>query len=270
MTEQKRALILYAADNDITLPTSHQWSLLERVVAILSPIERATRDVSAEASCASDVIPMYIAISRALRSVTDDSGVQTMKKDILKEIDTRFADVMKEPLYAVATLVDPRYRGKLLAASDLAAASKRLTELMENGDTAATGSAQPDASRADVVEPVAKRPRLDEASPLDLLEAELQADTAPSHYTAADEVAEYMRQPNIQRQLDPLQWWSINQSKFPRVANVAQRYLSSPSTSVPSERLFSSAGDLYSDSRNRLSGRLADKLLFIKHNLQHI
>jgi len=36
-----------------------------------------------------------------------------------------------------------------------------------------------------------------------------------------------------------------------------------------SEWLFSSAGDLYSDSRYRLSGHPADMLLFIKHNHRH-
>jgi len=36
-----------------------------------------------------------------------------------------------------------------------------------------------------------------------------------------------------------------------------------------SERLFSSACDLYSDNRNRLSGHHADMLLFIKHNHCH-
>ena len=35
------------------------------------------------------------------------------------------------------------------------------------------------------------------------------------------------------------------------------------------ERLFSSACDLYSDSHNRLSGHRADMLLFIKHNHRH-
>ena len=36
-----------------------------------------------------------------------------------------------------------------------------------------------------------------------------------------------------------------------------------------SERLFSSAFDLYSDRRNHLSGHHADMLLFIKHNRCH-
>jgi hypothetical protein len=80
MVEQKKALILYATDNDIQLPSNNQWVLLERLVYILSPIERATRDVSAESSSASDVIPMVTGIKRALQLVTDDSGVQTIKQ----------------------------------------------------------------------------------------------------------------------------------------------------------------------------------------------
>jgi len=67
------------------------------------------RDVSAEVSLASDVIPMYVAISRAVCGVADDNGMQTIKKELAKDIDARFGDVMKEPLYAVATLVDQRY-----------------------------------------------------------------------------------------------------------------------------------------------------------------
>ena len=111
---------------------------------------------------------------------------------------------------------------------------------------------------------------MQDASPLDLLDDELQAATVPSESTVADEVADFLRQPNIQRQLSPLDWWKHNEQKYRRVAHVARRYLSAPSTSVPSERLFSSAGDLYSDSRNRLSGHRADKLLFIKHNVKYM
>ena len=74
--------------------------------------------------------------------------------------------------------------------------------------------------------------------------------------SAADEVTEYMRQPNRPHQLCPLEWWKLNQQLYPHVAEIAHRYLSAPSTSVPSEQLFSSAGDLYSDSRNRLSAKV--------------
>ena len=55
-------------------------------------------------------------------------------------------------------------------------------------------------------------------SPLDLLDDDLQADAAAAEISTADEVADYLRQPNIQRQLDPLEWWRLNQQKYPHVA----------------------------------------------------
>ena len=57
---------------------------------------------------------------------------------------------------------------------------------------------------------------------------------------------------------------------YGRLSEVARRYLSAPSTSVPSERLFSAAGELYSDSRTRLSPDKAEMLLFIKYNISHL
>jgi len=45
-----------------------------------TPIERATKDVSAESSAATDVIPLVIGIKRALSQLKNDTGLQTMKK----------------------------------------------------------------------------------------------------------------------------------------------------------------------------------------------
>jgi len=42
-------------------------------------------------------------------------------------------------------------------------------------------------------------------------------------------------------------WWRDNAAQYPHTAKVAQCYLSAPPTSVASEHLFSTAGDLYSD-----------------------
>ena len=87
-----------------------------------------TKDVNAESSAATDVIPLVIGIKRALSQLTNDTGLQTMKKETINDMNTSFADVAAQPLYAVATLVDPRYRGKLFSQSEFSTAKQWLVD----------------------------------------------------------------------------------------------------------------------------------------------
>ena len=49
-------------------------------------------------------------------------------------------------------------------------------------------------------------------------------------------------------------------------ANLAEYYLTLPATSVDVERLFSTAGDILSNERNKLKPENASKILFLKEN----
>jgi hypothetical protein len=50
--------------------------------------------------------------------------------------------------------------------------------------------------------------------------------------------------------------------------DIAFKHLSIPATSVPSERLFSSAGDIISTKRACLGPDLASELIFLHGNLK--
>ena len=52
------------------------------------------------------------------------------------------------------------------------------------------------------------------------------------------------------------------------LARLARRYLSALPSSVFSERLFSEAGNLYEQKRNRLLPKTVEKLLFLHYNLK--
>lgn len=83
----------------------------------------------------------------------------------------------------------------------------------------------------------------------------------------ANEIDFYMKTARLDRTADPYKWWSANATKYPSLTAFAKIYLSSPGSSVYSERLFSEAGMVYEDKRNRLLSTNAEKIVYIHHNL---
>ncbi|CAM9886015.1 unnamed protein product, partial [Ascophyllum nodosum] len=60
---------------------------------------------------------------------------------------------------------------------------------------------------------------------------------------------------------DPLDWWRINAVKFPLLAALARRLLTIPASQAQSERVFSSAGQIVTQTRNRLSSENVELLV---------
>lgn len=84
-----------------------------------------------------------------------------------------------------------------------------------------------------------------------------------------DEVERYRSESNVALNADPLQWWKSHLDKFPKLSIVAQAFLGIPGTSVPSERVFSCAGDIVTATRSCLDPDLVDKLIFLKMNFRY-
>ena len=96
----------------------------------------------------------------------------------------------------------------------------------------------------------------------------------------SEELLKYLREPRLKmstvgasgvfHKSDALQWWRlVGQTKFPNLARLVRRVCATPASSVWSERLFSEAGLIYEEHRNRLGGLKCSKMLFMHHNLMH-
>ena len=252
----------------------HQWELMDKLVALLEPFEEITRQISSEDATLADVIPVVTALQMTLERHDNDSGVQTMKSVLLSDIKNRFTDMYDQLLFVVATVVDPRYKLKFFSDAQQHSVTQLLITEVRRIATPAT-----DTDSNSELPPATKRPRVEAASKLSVVMQEivshgLQTGGAQSNQTAAvsdkaeEQVRLYLVQPNIPLSESPTVWWRDNSRLYPQVSRVARRFLSAPATSVPSERLFSAAGHVYSDRRNRLLLEPAEMLLFVRENIK--
>ena len=81
------------------------------------------------------------------------------------------------------------------------------------------------------------------------------------------ELGAYMQSSTIDSEDDPLLWWRAHKTNFPRLSNLARKYLCMQATSSPSERIFSSEGNMISCERSCLKPDMVNKLVFLAKNL---
>ncbi|CAI6377067.1 unnamed protein product [Macrosiphum euphorbiae] len=81
------------------------------------------------------------------------------------------------------------------------------------------------------------------------------------------EIDKYLSENLLNRQEDPLKWYSDRQNLYPRLYEMVLRRQCVPETSVPSERVFSKAGLVLNAKRTRLTTDKVETILFIQSNL---
>ena len=108
--EQKMALAAYGANGNVSVLTSSQLDTATKVINILTPIEEITKNISADSSTISQIIPLVRGLMKVLAEQDDDHGVRNMKRKMLELLNVRSADIENVEFLALATLLDPRYK----------------------------------------------------------------------------------------------------------------------------------------------------------------
>lgn len=261
--EQKMALAAYCAENDsIQQLSTYQLGLVKKCVDILSPIEEITCSISARLASVSIVIPYIRVLIKTLEKNDEDSGVRTMKAQILHSLRSRFGGIEERKELAMATITDPRFKDKFFSGNIIKATIKEwVLEEMTNVTTVEVERQQESAPPKRMC-PL-KNPLL-----LDVFaEIILDSSDQDAGSSSTSELDKYLNDPLIDyKSGDPYNWWGQHYKEYPTISILARRYLSAPATSVPSEQLFSTAGDLYDEKRNRILPHLSEELLFIQNN----
>ncbi|KAK0149385.1 Zinc finger BED domain-containing protein 4 [Merluccius polli] len=146
LVAQKQAIAAYAVEHNLPATlNAHQWTLVENMLTILDPCEQLSRNISKATATAADVIPSIQALTRLLKqTVPTDHEVKTSKDTLLNAVQSRFGHVEEEPLYYLATILDPRYKDRYFTLASKRQATGMLREKLLENDGATAGATQPE------------------------------------------------------------------------------------------------------------------------------
>ena len=234
--EAVRTTLCLLDKNDLVLPEEKN-PFIEEVIKILQQLrESQQKNVSA-----SKILPLARGLQKLMTSYTDIGWMLAEK--LIAQISTRFGSNMEEKsVLAVATLLDPRL--KKIPFSNNGAVERMTRQIVNDATTLTTYNPQGQQTQT-----TSTSTSNDSITPNPVWEAfDIEAAESTSRQTptisTTTEVEQYFKQPVINRKEDPLEWWRNNVHVLPSLQKLAKVYLSTVATSVPSERLFSKAGEL--------------------------
>lgn len=263
---------------------SEQWTLTEDLLPCLQKIEIATVYFSEEEKISlSTVLPIVFGLADDLQPLPDDSiAVQSFKRTVKAAIMKRWNVEEISSILLISTALDPRFKlikhldeqtkaevtqlvisntERLVGDIDCTMADSDCTMVDDTQCTSVESSSQ---SFTQEQPPVIKKAK---KSALDIL---LGPEEDTRGRTIKDEVEAYLHEKVCARKTNVLEWWKLNEARFPNIAKLAKAVICIPATSTPSERLFSTAGHIVSKRRTCLNPENVDVILFLNKNLKFL
>lgn len=260
------ATIAVLKDKKVNLPTleADDFTMLEEACVFLAPFYRVTVELSAEKNVSgSKVVILIRQLMKSVKAGMKKKGLNAVSMSLgtqlLSGLTTRYKRVEHELLLSTAAFLDPRFKKYGVIDSE---AYKACKDHVHSKIVAMVHDENFDRE----LPPVTEIPEDD-----DPLWGQFDRQFAAHHATptssATIELRQYGEEPQIDRQLDdPLEWWRSREVVYPRIAKLARKYLSLVATSVPSERVFSTAGEVLSKKRNRLSSDNVQRIVVLHGN----
>ncbi|XP_078016760.1 E3 SUMO-protein ligase ZBED1 [Epinephelus lanceolatus] len=277
----------------------------EDIVKLLKPLKTATTVVCDEKEpTVSLILPLKYMIEQSMSPDENDSQtIANMKSAILLDISDRYSGDCHDMLQE-CTALDPRFRSlshlndeqresvyaqisqkaarlhlqrnqtsdtderetTRASASTPGAAAEQAVVMIETAQGAEQSQEEPvegERQMQDVTQPPpSKKTALE-----DLLgDSYTTLETEQSSRGIEMEILSYRSGIPIPLNSSPLEWWKVNAYAYPILAPLAKAYLCIPATSVLSEHVFSTAGDIVSAQRSLITPEHVDMLVFLKKN----
>lgn len=259
------SLILLQIPKAPTMLNAFELQIIKEFIQILEPFKSATTLICGENYVtASKVIPLVQMIKSKLQSFAPSTEEgHHIKKILLEEFTKRFKDIEEVTLAAISTILDPRF--KKIYFENKIACSRAINKISIaiNKIALKNRELKHSVETSNILE-CSTNKNTDFWTFHDQVVNNLN-NTKNSIDLDSNQMAEdlkyYLHQNLIKKTECPINYWK-NLSDSP-LSQIAMRYLTVIATSVPSERLFSKAGRIMSESRNRIKGKHLQALLFL-------
>ncbi|XP_060761183.1 E3 SUMO-protein ligase ZBED1-like [Neoarius graeffei] len=274
MLEQQKAVAQVLGADKKTRQLVPAWQdieVLESVHGALNALLEFTDSLSSENYVSvSHLKPMLQLFRTQILKPADDETQLTkeLKMTVMSYLDEKYTDPITEELLDIATLVDPRFKVQYINPENIDAIKMRaVSEMLEDLSTSVrTEEAAPEQAEAGeaAVPPPLKKQKKSLGS---FFKNSHSSPGLNDRELVERELENYLMAANADSETDPLQWWKINERNFPRLSCLAKRYLCIPATSTPSERVFSTGGNIVTCHRAALKPETVDRLVFLARNL---
>ncbi|XP_061585714.1 E3 SUMO-protein ligase ZBED1-like [Cololabis saira] len=252
------------------IPTWQDIDVLESIHKALHPLLDFTDALSGEEYVSISYLKpvLHLLATSILAEDQEDTDLtRSIKNKVLAYLNEKYKDPIIQELLDVASFLDPRFKTRYITADNIPTVKTRLkTEMLESARRAYNQEKRSRTESTQSAQPSGEKVKKSLGSFFKTAVASSASPVQPEDVAEA-ELNSYLMTPAIDGEDDPLAWWKVHKINFPRLCNMARKYLCVPATSAPSERLFSAGGNIVTCTRSSLKPAKVDMLVFLAKNL---
>ncbi|KAI4807792.1 hypothetical protein KUCAC02_027577 [Chaenocephalus aceratus] len=237
----------------LVMLTPPEWDKIQRLGTLLEPCRYLTEILSGEAyvSC-SVVLPALCHLRRVMEVSDEDPAYVVRFKAKFKEDLASRQEHTNNAWLKIVTALDPRFKDlKSLPKTDREAVWTTLGGMLRSPTRRSAHTEDgPPKKKMNILLQMGSDSESEE---------EVQPDRAIHRYRA---------EPTTSMEDCHLQWWSSHAGAHDKLAPLAHKYLATPASTVPCERLFSVARHIVQKKRSALLSENVNKLVCLSNWLK--